>query len=736
MEYLAHSARDGSPPQSYVEHVERVTKAASENAGSAAEYAKQDAALLRLCAERSAVWHDLGKLDPLNQEALHEDGKQRPLPVNHVDAGAAFLKNTGDADNLAAIMVYSHHCGLPNIPEEWIREKSCFRDQDCETRQRTDAELDALAAKHTKLTGRVCESAALPPIKGDCRVLMRMQLSCLSDADHTDTAAHYGKYPSDRSAPALRAKERLERLDAHIRTLDGRGERNRLRADMYQECRDAAVTDGIAACDSPVGSGKTTAVMAHLLRQAVERKARRIFVVLPFTNIITQSVRKYREILTLPGENAADVVAELHHRADFESEDARAFNAQWRAPIVVTTAVAFFETLASNRPAGLRRLHELPGSVIFVDEAHAALPVKLLPLAWRWMQILADEWGCYWVLASGSLVKFWTIEELRERERTVPQIVSDSLRARLAAYEQQRIDFLYEPKPLSRAELAARVNAAPGPRLLIMNTVQSAAVMAEDLRAESGQKPDTPLQERRVLHISTALCAEDRERVLDEVTRRLKKEPAFTDWMLVATSCVEAGVDFSFRSGFRELASLLSLLQTAGRINRGGTESDAVILSFSMQDDPMLTDNPAVKDSAEVLKRFFERGKAISPALSTRSIQAELSRGDAAKTVRPLMEAEKNRAFQTVAEKFRVIENETDLVIADAELKEKIRYGQCDWREIQRKSVSLHLNKSERLSLPRLAEGLYDWNLRYNDFLGVMAGRLDNRRVAEDFLCV
>jgi len=40
------------------------------------------------------------------------------------------------------------------------------------------------------------------------------------------------------------------------------------------------------------------------------------------------------------------------------------------------------------------------------------------------------------------------------------------------------------------------------------------------------------------------------------------------DWTLIATSCVEAGVDFSFKTGVREVASLVSLLQTAGRVNR------------------------------------------------------------------------------------------------------------------------------------------------------------------------
>ena len=96
--------------------------------------------------------------------------------------------------------------------------------------------------------------------------------------------------------------------------------------------------------------------MAHLLEQACKRNARRIFVVLPYTSIIRQSVDIYRKALVLPGETPEDVVAELHSRADFEDIETRYLTALWRAPIVVTTAVAFFETLSSHNPAALRLL--------------------------------------------------------------------------------------------------------------------------------------------------------------------------------------------------------------------------------------------------------------------------------------------------------------------------------------------------------------------------------------------
>ena len=149
----------------------------------------------------------------------------------------------------------------------------------------------------------------------------------------------------------------------------------------------------ILACDSPVGTGKTTAVMAHLLRVAAERKFRRVFVVLPFTNIIDQSVDVYRRALRLADESKVtmeNVIAAHHHRVDFSSYEARCLAARWDSPIVVTTAVQFFETLAARDTASLRKFHQVAGSAIFVDEAHAAVPPALWPQMLRWLRELCE----------------------------------------------------------------------------------------------------------------------------------------------------------------------------------------------------------------------------------------------------------------------------------------------------------------------------------------------------------
>ena len=548
-----------------------------------------------------------------------------------------------------------------------------------------------------------------------------MMLSCLADADHSDTAAAFHQEPPEIPVSLL-PKKRLQALDRYVEKLSKSGERGQLRKEMYMCCRNAEVNDGFAICDSPVGSGKTTAVMAHLLRQAVMRGARRIFVVLPYTSIIQQSVAVYRQALTLPGENPEMVVAEHHCRADYDSTDSRYLTALWRAPIVVTTSVAFFETLASNMPSGLRRLHELPGSMIFVDEAHNALPIKLLPLTWQWMNHLAEEWRCYWVLASGSLVQFLKLNALADCKLPQPQVselVDQPLRERLSLFENCRVLFQRVDMALSRSMLIQWIQEFPGPRLLILNTVQSAAVIANDLQHMVGSE--------KVEHLSSALSPGDQNNTIKHIYERLKNEQD-SDWTLVATSCVEAGVDFSFKIGFREEASLLSLIQASGRVNRHGLEHNALMWSFHLQDDSKLRTNPMLADAQQVLEKYFGLNQPITAELSTASINDEILLNDSGLSkMKELLKLENAMQFREIANAFHVIEADTVLAVTDEATANEILSGKSDWQSLQNKAVVIRRNFATNWKLRELVPDVFQWTLGYDSFLGYMRGVVDEK---------
>lgn len=348
------------------------------------------------------------------------------------------------------------------------------------------------------------------------------------------------------------------------------------------------------------------------------------------------------------------------------------------------------------------------------------MPLKLLPLAWRWMNVLAEEWSCYWTLASGSLVRYWKLPQFSKTgmaHLSVEELVYSDLQKRLMVYEKGRVRFCFQEKPVTRQQLVEWVQSVPGPWLLILNTIQSAAVIANDFAKRFGRS--------HVEHLSTALTPENREAEIERIKRRLA-DSSDTDWVLVATSCVEAGVDFSFRTGFRELSSLLSLLQAAGRINRHGKFTDAEMWSFTLQEDSMLKENTQLKTSREVLRDYFLHKIEITPELSTNSMEDEINRDDSClKTIEYLMKQENAMQFQNVAQEFKVIDSDTVTVVIDEAFAEEIAQGKGDWKQLQKKSVSISRTKIKQWNLKEIADDVFQWTLGYDEFLGYMRGVLD-----------
>ncbi|MGP8247894.1 MAG: DEAD/DEAH box helicase [Bryobacteraceae bacterium] len=717
---LAHSARPerGVPPQGFWEHIERVTCAAVDSAGRASAFWTGDRDLFCAEVEAAARLHDCGKLAPENQAVLARISRDR-LPVRHEDAGAAWLLE--DRRKKAALLVASHHAGLPARSAE--QKKAFAKPQGApyritEALDHTERHMAQYRAEYEKAN---CLLDRSPARSDDWSGLAhRFALSCLVDADHSDTAAHYRQ-----AVPAKAAKprwaERIEALDRYVGDLSANHKedpRSQDRQAVYENCCHAEPGGSIVSCDAAVGSGKTTAVMGYLLRVVEREKLRHILVVLPFTNIIQQSVDVYRQALVLPGEKPDEVVAEVHHRAEFQNPDLREMSVLWDAPITVTTAVQFFETLAASKPARLRKLHELPGSAVFIDEAHASIPISLWPLSWLWLKELTSDWGCHFVLGSGSLAKFWENRDFMQAPETIPELLEPRIRARLAAVEERRVQIRTHLETLGCDALADFVAGTIGPRLVILNTVQSAAVLADRMRKRGLD----------VMHLSTALAPADRERVLERVRGRLTAVGR-TDWTLVATSCVEAGVDFSFRTAIRESCSAASLIQTGGRVNRHGSWSAADVWDVRLL-DAMFNQHPGFKYSREVLQGMLAAGELAGDisGMVTEALRRELVLKDVRSKADRLRDCEAQEEWPEVALLYRVIDSDTQTVVVDPELVRRIEEGeQVPWRELVRGSVQMWKKKVQDLALRRLDRDgeLFCWTGRYDgDFLGYMDGVL------------
>lgn len=725
MEPLAHSGRraNGIRPQKYADHIRNVTRLASAKMEAALRHSISAKSTLGVTISWASEFHDLGKLEVENQLVL-QTNERGPLPINHVDAGVAHLSEVRERE--AAIAVYGHHIGLCDIQKEKVKEELSTQDpsqaacRDYDLKLATDARLPKLIQLHREAVG-----SGLGQLPSNSRQKLsgldrRLLLSCLVDADHFDTASHYGEQ-SDVEPAECRWHERLAALDLYVSKLGAEASpRSKLRTRTYEACRSTSPAEPIWACDSPVGSGKTTAVMAYMIQAAIQQKLRRIFVVLPYTNIIQQSVATYRRALTLPGEDPEMIVAAHHHQAEFKSLSLRYLTLLWEAPIIITTAVQFFETLGTNQTSRLRKLHQLPGSAIFVDEAHAAMPIHLWPFMWQQITALTSQWGCRFVLGSGSLAKFWENPRVmgEGRSETLPLMIPNEIRQAGMSGERSRVEYKSCKDVLTLSSLCDWIETSKGTRLVVMNTVQSAAVVASELRNRGVL----------TLHLSTALAPIHRKVIERLVRWRLKMRPSL-DWVLVATSCVEAGVDFSFNSAFRERCRVSSLIQIGGRVNRHGEGGKGDVWDF-VAVDPELSLHPNFNHSRDVVEEVFTKAmwEKDTTELMSYALEQEFKRQSGEAKIAELEEKEKLCSYPLVADLTRLIDADTRLVVIDRDLVNLMRSGKpIPKRDLLARSVQLWSSKIEKFALSSIDfdREIFSWDYDYDSrFTGVMAGIL------------
>ncbi len=399
---------------------------------------------------------------------------------------------------------------------------------------------------------------------GNCTLAMetaiRLLFSCVIDADRRDASGRTEDAPSAWSPEDL-----LRRLDSAVSRLTRRPLDDRvrqLRNRVYDRCLEqASQPRGAFTLTVPTGGGKTLASMAFALKHASTHALDRVIVVIPYISIIEQNAAIYREIF---GE---DVVLEHHSNvaipSEGESEDAVGQATEdWDARIIVTTSVRFFESLFSNRATDCRRVHRIANSVIIFDEVQT-LPVGLMSPMLDMMKRLLDYMRSSLVLCTA------TQPALTERDgfpigftncREIMGSVEDVRELFRLVEHRWRLPAGGVPK-LTLQEVADRMSKR-GRALAIVNTKRHARELFAILHAprESGCFP-IPL-----FHLSTAMCPAHRREVLDAVRSIPRDRPC----LLVATQCVEAGVDLDFPLVLRALGPLDSCAQAAGRCNREG----------------------------------------------------------------------------------------------------------------------------------------------------------------------
>ena len=632
-------------------------------------------------AEIAGLLHDLGKVKPAFQDKLRGIKNN----VSHSSEGARYaLENFGLIGKLIAFCIAGHHSGLPNGID-----RAAGRPATPLAERLEQAEPVSLPADLTLSAPAMPDPLADRSAQAffELQFFTRMLFSALVDADFIETERFYAP-GAPRGAPGeLNALQAA--LAGHLGKF-GPPETavNRLRAEVLEAAGKAACQPpGLFTLTVPTGGGKTLTSLRFALDHAQAHGLRRVVYVAPFTAIIEQTADVFRGAL-------ANRDAVLEHHSAFDAETTFADETQaerlklaaqnWDRPVVVTTAVQFFESLFANRTQKCRKLHNIARSVIVLDEAQA-LPVNHLRPCLAAMKELVRGYGCSVVLCTATQPAIRDADGLRAEEAIPAEETREIAPNPAELYRRlKRVDAQFLG-PLENDELASRVTGRKA--LVIVNNKRQARAIYDLLGRGNA------------LHLSTNMTAAHRREVLARVRDGF-------DGPVISTALVEAGVDLDFPEVWRAVAGLDSIVQAAGRCNREG-KSDLLGQVHVFEPEEDFPPPPELQQNAAIARDIL-RAHAEDP-LSPEAVRAYFQRlywdRDADLDSRGIMRRIKetgNRLdfpFADIAHDFRLIEEVTrPLIIGageyrlDDRARNLLEYGEYAGpiaRAVQRYTVSV-----------------------------------------------
>lgn len=546
--YLAHIAQDGRE-QTVQVHL-------TQTAALARQFAQPFGGEEQ--AELAGLLHDIGKYSDAFQKRLHGDTAK----VDHATAGGIECMQMHQP--LAAFAVMGHHGGLPDggsqtdLPDEATFFARLKR-QACGKLEPYDAWKQEIQPKPATVPAFV----QTDPAAG--MFFARMLYSCLVDADFLDTEAFMSGHARE-SGSQTTMESLWERLQIYLSDwFPLKNALNERRCAILKQCIRAGEEQapGLFSLTVPTGGGKTVASLAFALAHARKQGFRRVIYVIPYTSIIEQTADVFRKILGDENvlEHHSNAVYDLENEADARNIRMAQATENWDMPVVVTTAVQFFESLYACRSSQCRKLHNLAGSVIVFDEAQMLPLPYLRPCVYAISQLTA-HYHVSAVLCTATQPALQPIFHEFLPDSSITELCPPET---CPWDEFRRVSFVQAGK-LTLDALAAALNQKQQV-LCIVNTRKTAQALFERMEGEGR------------FHLSTLMYPAHRRAQLREIYDRLDNEQPCR---VVSTSLIEAGVDVDFPAVYRETAGLDSILQAAGRCNREGKNAaeDSIVTIF------------------------------------------------------------------------------------------------------------------------------------------------------------
>lgn len=486
----------------------------------------------------AGIVHDIGKYLSGFQDKLN--GIKNDF-IDHSSQGARFLAENNHI--IPAFPVHSHHIGL-NLSK--LRE-------DLSSNISIEKSAEAFIKEFGDVINKrnTCEKPSSMNAHN-----IRFVLSCLVDADRIDTESFCN--PQSGEDRKEYSNNLLPDIDLYIENLNkimsqfvAETKLNILRKEFYDNCVEVAkIQDETKfSLTGITGIGKTLASIAFALYHAKKHNKNRLIVVLPFMSITEQTAKVLSMIFAVKN------VLEHHSNFQTASDLERKYwflSQNWDSPVVVTTSAQFFNSLYSNNPSDVRKIHNIANSVVVFDEVQV-FPVGLLEPTLDVIKYYNEKFNTSFVFCTATQPAFHKVKGFEKVNIT--EIIYDPEKYRK---NLKRANFIYNKTPMTVYDVAKELLSHDS-AFCILNTKKDAK---EVLNAVNSRNVN-----HKIYYMTTGLCGAHRTEILKNIKEGLKNNEKI---ILVCTQLIEAGVDVDFPFGMRIIAPLDSLIQSRGRVNREG----------------------------------------------------------------------------------------------------------------------------------------------------------------------
>lgn len=552
----------------------------------------------------SGLLHDIGKSTKYFQHYLlspnHEFESKELKSHAHISSLISYsiIKEAFNDEVLARysyLAVKRHHGSIMNILDEYTFKNS-VESVDILLRQLNAIDLDELqllieiintrfnitvnidnVLNHINSTNKIRKFAS-----HDCDIYdeninhyfnIHMLYSCLLMSDKSDVIFKNGK-PKSKS-PDIKWMDNYRKIknfgesDAEIdklKELAYFSTLNNIEQNFNPVQRIYSIT-------LPTGLGKTfTALSAGLkLIEKTNKKVNKIINAIPFTSIIDQTFDIYSDVIKSTNTNT---ILKHHHLAskkyavddDIMSSHEGSFLVEtWESGLIVTTFVQLFESIITNDKSSVMKLPNIANSVILLDEIQ-----NINYIHWKLInKILTDvanNLNCYIILLTATQPLIF------EQHKEITELVSDYTkyykvfnRTRLTLFEDR-----FESLTTFADHVTEYINQHPTENILVMmNSKKNCRDVFQYIREN--------LRGEKLYYMTTFITPVERKRIIKLIENKNKfgkRKKRRKRIIVFSTQLIEAGVDVSFDTVFREIAPLDSLLQSSGRANRYNESSN------------------------------------------------------------------------------------------------------------------------------------------------------------------